>query len=112
MNRTLILPPSAQPVTVAEAMFTARLDDPHWAAEVEGFIADGCKFVEHETGRKLMQQTWRYTLPDFSSAPLPENEATAVALSYRNHSGEWVTVEESAYTWAVDFQGLRLFCRQ
>jgi uncharacterized phiE125 gp8 family phage protein len=108
VNRALISPPTAQPVTVAEAMLAARLDEPHWEPEVQRAIAEGVALAEHETGRRVMSQTWRYTLqawPDKADV-LPEYQPTNVAITYRDPAGTWLTLSNVTYLWAPVRDGI------
>jgi uncharacterized phiE125 gp8 family phage protein len=110
MPATLLTPPTAEPLTADEAATMARLDGgAHWTPILELAITAARQVAEHETGRKLMQQTWRHTLPAFPVEPIPEPLPTAVAVSYRNQAGAWVTLDGAAYAWAADDGGLWLY---
>lgn len=111
MPATLLTPPTVEPLTADEAATMARLDGgPHWQPILELAIRAAREVAEHETGRRLMQQTWRHTLPAWPVAEdrLPELEATAIAVSYRNGAGAWVTLASNQYVWACDAQGLAI----
>lgn len=54
--------PSAEPVTLAEAKLHARIDIDDDDALVTDLIAAARQWVEENTGRCLIHQTWRLTL--------------------------------------------------
>jgi len=101
MQPTLLIAPTARPVTVDEAMFAARQDEPHWRPEVERAIDAAVQLLEHETSRRLMAQTWRYPLPGWPSAQdvLPEHQASTVAITYRSPAGVWETLNNTTFLW-------------
>ena len=102
MTRTLITPPTLQPVTVAEGMAAARQDESHWEAAVTVAIAEGVEIAEHHTGRRIMAQTWRYPLAAWPERAdvLPEYQPTNVAVTYRSPVGVWETLASNQYLWA------------
>lgn len=96
----LLTPPTAEPVSVADAKFAARLDGAHWDGAVAAAIATARQVAEHETGRRLMTQVWRYELEDWPDADelLPELRPTAVAVA-RWDGAAWQAVDAGAYVW-------------
>jgi uncharacterized phiE125 gp8 family phage protein len=106
---TLLVPPAAEPVTVAEAKMAARLDGAHWDALVAGAITAAREVAEHETGRRFMAQQWRQELADWPGAGerLPFYAPTAVAVSYWN-GATWLVLDPADYVWAPDHPGMLL----
>lgn len=100
MNDYQLTPPAAEPVTVDEAKVSARLDGAHWDAIVTDAIKSAREVCEHETGRRLMSQAWRYELEDWPTTDslLPELAPTAVAVSYWD-GAQWQTLSTASYVW-------------
>ena len=96
-----LTPPSAEPVSVADAKTAARLVGDHWDGIVGASIATARAVAEHETGRRLVSQEWRHELTDWPAITdqLPEHAPTAVAISYWNGS-DWATLAAENYVWA------------
>lgn len=94
--------PAAEPVTVTQAKAAARLTGSHWDTEVAAAIATARAVAEHETGRRLVSQAWRYELEDWPATTdlLPELAPTAVAVSYWAATAEWLVLTPAAYVWA------------
>ena len=108
MTHQLLTAPTLEPLSVDDAMALARLDGAHWTPIVEAAIPAARAVCEHETGLRLMQQVWRYTLAEWPADPLPEHNATAVAITYRDNAGQWQTLSSALYLWANTNDGLRL----
>jgi len=68
MSLRLITPPAALAVALDAARVSARLDGPEADVELRQVIAQHTREAEHETGRALVQQTYRLTLDAFPSA--------------------------------------------
>jgi len=95
---TLITPPTAEPVTLAEAKLAARVDGSAHDALIGGLIVAAREQAEHVAGRRWIAQTWRHELTDWPAADvaLPQPDATAVAISYWNGAA-WVSLAGSAF---------------
>lgn len=65
MRSKLIMAPTAEPVTTAEALAYLRLDDNEDADFVTSLLAPCRRIVERHTGRALMTQTWTGYYDDF-----------------------------------------------
>jgi uncharacterized phiE125 gp8 family phage protein len=68
MSLRLITPPVALAVSLDEARVTARLDGTEADVELIRVIGQHTRDAEHETGRALVQQTYRLTLDEFPAA--------------------------------------------
>jgi uncharacterized phiE125 gp8 family phage protein len=68
MSLRLITPPGALAVSLDEARVTARLDGTEADVELIRVIGQHTRDAEHETGRALVQQTYRLTLDEFPAA--------------------------------------------
>jgi uncharacterized phiE125 gp8 family phage protein len=95
---TLITPPAAEPVTVAEAKLAARVDGSAHDALIGGLIVAAREQAEHVAGRRWITQAWRHELTDWPAADvaLPQPDATAVAISYWTGAA-WVSLAGSAF---------------
>lgn len=96
----LLTAPTAEPVTVDDAKLAARLDGAHWDAIVGPNIEAARVVAEHETGRRLMTQTWRYELEDWPTADelIPELAPTAVVINYWTGSA-WLQLGTPSFVW-------------
>jgi uncharacterized phiE125 gp8 family phage protein len=84
MDATLIAPPAVEPLTLAEAKAWARIDTDAFDGILPMVIASARQMAEHETGLKLITQTWRYQLtdwPDITQA-FPLHPVQGAQLSY------------------------------
>ena len=68
MSLRLITPPAALAVSLEAARLSARLDGPEADVELRQVIGQHTRDAEHETGRALVQQTFRLTLDKFPPA--------------------------------------------
>lgn len=106
MNLYLLTPPTAEPVTVAEAKAALRIDGTEFDALLPGLIASAREVAEQETGRQLVEQTWRAELDDWplASDVLPIYRPTACAITYWNGSA-FVSLSGSGYAYAAAGSG-------
>jgi uncharacterized phiE125 gp8 family phage protein len=107
---TLLTPPTAEPVSVDDARSAARVDDDRFDDQIPALIAAARQIAEQETRRVYVEQVWRASLTDWPAADqvLPVNPATAVAVSYLNSAGAWVTLAGASYQWAPEAAGVVL----
>lgn len=100
MPAYLLTAPTSEPVSVSDAKDAVRLSGAHWDTMVAAAIATARAVAEHETGRRLMAQTWRHELDDWPASTdlLPELAPTTVAVAYWDGS-TWVTLATNAYVW-------------
>lgn len=88
----LLTAPTAEPVTLDEVKFAARLTgSTAFDTMLPVYIQAAREIAETEAGRKLMAQVWRIELADW---PHPcqvfeLHSATAVAISYWSTAGTW-----------------------
>lgn len=103
---TLLTPPTAEPVTLAEAKLAAKVDGDEQDTLIAGFITAARQQAEQITGRLFGPQTWRVELVDWPSADqlLEVHAPTAVAASYRTGS-TWTAVAANAFEWAASGRG-------
>lgn len=109
MEISVLIEPTAEPVSVADAKTAARLDGAHWDGIVAPAIAAARAVAEHETGRPLMKQTLRVALEDWPTTDdkLPVYRPSAVAVSYWNGSA-WVALDSMLYVWTPRGTGFLL----
>lgn len=68
---TLVTPPAAEPVTLAEAKAHLRVEIADDDALIADLVAAARQAAESHTRRALITQTWRLTLDRFPGKPLP-----------------------------------------
>ena len=68
---TLVTPPAAEPVTLAEAKAHLRVDIANDDSLITDLIASARQAAESHTRRALVTQTWRLSLDRFPGKPLP-----------------------------------------
>lgn len=103
----VIQPPTVEPVPLAEAMQHLRAGNPDEAAYIETLVVVARGMVEDYTGRALLTQQRKLTLPRFplpcvGSIDLPCAPVTAVdSITYRAATtGAVTTLASSAYVVA------------
>jgi uncharacterized phiE125 gp8 family phage protein len=99
----LLTAPAAEPVTVSQAKAALRIDDTRFDSLLPGLISSARQVAEQETGRQLVEQTWRIELADWpeSTDVIAIYRATAAAVAYWDGSA-WTTLSGSAYAYAPD----------
>ena len=109
MSLTLLTPPAAEPVTVAEVKAALRIDDTRFDALLPGLIASARAVAEQETGRQLVEQTWRAEMEDWpaSDEPIAIHRATAAAVTYWDGAA-WQTLSPTGYAYAPAGNGTAL----
>ena len=100
MGITVVTPPTAYPVTLAEAKLHCRVDGTTEDSRIDGLIAAATDYVEKYTGRSIMAQTLRLTLDSFTDAiVLPRGPVQTVSsVKYYDPAGIEQTVPASGYT--------------
>ena len=100
MRLTLLIPPAKEPVSLAEVKLDCRIeaDETAFDALIPGKIAAARQLAEHETGRKLITQTWR---AEFACWPtccdsITLSPAQSAAVSYWSGSA-WVALDPSQF---------------
>jgi uncharacterized phiE125 gp8 family phage protein len=104
----VIIPPSFEPVTLAEARLWLRIDDDDTTqdAMIVLLIKAMREYAEHLTGRAICQQTLEYRTDSFPfSGPIeiPQPPLVSVtSVSYVDSSGELQAMDSSPTGWQVD----------
>jgi len=98
---TLKTPPTAEPISLAEARLHLRVDDSLEDAAILAYVSAARAWVEAYTGRALMTQTWQASLPVWPlqlwlprAAPLQ----TLSFVKYYNASNTLTTLATNVYT--------------
>jgi hypothetical protein len=94
--------PTLEPVTLAEAKLSARVDGSEWDDIISGAITAARQVAEQETGRRFMSQVVRFELTDWPDELdlFAVYRPTAVAVSYWDGSA-WVALTSGTdYAWA------------
>jgi len=100
MSLRLIIPPAAEPLTLAEAKQHCRIDTDTEDALLLAFISAARRAAEHRTGRAFITQTWERVLDAFPPVELnlgipPIQQVLAVR--YVDAAGLTQTLPSSAY---------------
>lgn len=98
----LLTASTLEPVTVEEAKASARVDGPEWDEIIAGNIRAARQVAEHEIGRPVMAQTWRFELADWPLATdvLQLHRPSTVVVSYWTGSA-WTTPTSTGFAWAA-----------
>jgi hypothetical protein len=92
---TLQTPPSAEPVTLAEAKLFCRIDIPDDDALVGGLVRAARQYVENAYNRQLVSAAWMATVdrfPRYSSSAVWQYQSDAIwqqRLPITQLSGQW-----------------------
>jgi uncharacterized phiE125 gp8 family phage protein len=100
MSLKLITPPTAWPVTLAEAKLANRFDATDLDSDITDMIKDATRLVEHESGICLMPQTWELSLDHWPNAMWLTRTpvASVTSVKYTDLEGVVQTLAPSAYT--------------
>ncbi len=99
MSYSLLTPPAALPVTLAEAKEDLKIDDAAQDAIVTAWLAGIVGYTEHLVGRALITQTWRVvhdTFPDAFMVPMPPAQSVT-AVRYYDEAGQLQTLAPADY---------------
>jgi uncharacterized phiE125 gp8 family phage protein len=108
MALKLIIPPSEEPVTLAEAKLHCRVDGDDDDALLTALIVSARQQAEHRTGRALLTQTWDLALDDFPCDEIDLQLAPVQSISsvkYIDEDGVEQTISSSNY--ALDSFGVQ-----
>lgn len=100
MGLTLVTPPIAEPVTLAEAKAHLRVQHTDEDSYISALIVAATRHVEKVLSKSLMERTWRLTMDAFSDAiELPRGPVQSVtSVTYTDADGVTQTVPASDYT--------------
>lgn len=90
MGLSLVTAPVKEPISLQEAKVHLRVTDSDSDTYINTLIVAARKHIENVTRRRLVQQTWDYTLPGFPIGDilLPIQPVSSVtSVSYVNGSG-------------------------
>ena len=98
----LLTPPAVEPVSVSDCKAALRIDDTRFDALLPGLISAARAVAEQETGRQLVEQTWRAELADWpdDTDVIAVHRATACAITYWD-GDSWETLA-SGFVYAPD----------
>lgn len=99
MPLSLVTGPASDPVTLAEAKGHCRVDDTESDGLIAGYLLAARQWVEGFVGRKLVQQTWEYTLSRFPwCIELPIGPLQSItSITYVDAAGVTQTVSAADY---------------
>jgi uncharacterized phiE125 gp8 family phage protein len=95
MGATLVTAPAVEPVTLAQAKAHCRVDISEDDALISGLITAARMFIEGQTHRALITQTWDFTFDEFpcESLRLPMAPVSDVTnISYVDTNGDTQTL--------------------
>lgn len=103
MSLTLITVPGGEPLTVNDAVtkLQLRVDSADDDALIALYIAAARRAVEHQTGRKLIAQTWELALDAFPAGEIDLQLApvsSITSIKYIDSAGVEQTLASNAYT--------------
>lgn len=108
MKLSVLTPPTAEPLSLAEARAHMRVDHFDEDGVIAGLILAARQHIEQETGLALCTQTLRGTLDAFPAGKamaLPAHPVQSVtAVRYFNEAG--TLIEWSAAEWETDLSGI------
>ena len=108
MKLSVLTPPTAEPLSLAEARAHMRVDHFDEDGVIAGLILAARQHIEQETGLALCTQTLRGTLDAFPAGKamaLPAHPVQSVtAVRYHNEAG--TLIEWSAAEWETDLSGI------
>lgn len=102
MALTLITPPAAEPISLAEARAQCRIaaDDTAEDSLLAVYIQAARETAEHELGRALISQTWELTLDAFPAGEIKLGKPRVSAITsvqYIDAAGALQTMPSSDY---------------
>lgn len=100
LNLALITPPATEPITLTEAKAHVRVTASTEDTLLTALIVAARQFVEEETSRALITQTWERQLDDWPAfVRLPRPPALAItSIKYVDEDGTEATLASTAYT--------------
>lgn len=113
MTLKLLIAPTVEPVSLAEAKLDARRDDSLLDSTLEALIRAVREQCEHEIGRPLIEQTWEQVLDDWpcdgDAVALLPGSTDIVSVKYTDTSGAVQTLAPAAYSLEADSTPSRLW---
>jgi uncharacterized phiE125 gp8 family phage protein len=102
MSLTLVTPPAAPPISLAEIKAQVRVEDGSEDALLMGYVRSATDMVEQMSGLRLIDQTWEYSTDAFPERcgwlRLPLAPLLAVEqITYVNEQGISLTLDSSVY---------------
>ena len=100
MSLNLIVPPNAEPITVAEVKLNGRIDGDELDSLIPGYIAAVRSYAEQYTGRRFINQTLELVLDAFPvrgiDLQVPQ-VSSIVSVKYIDLAGTEQTIAPSSY---------------
>lgn len=102
-STSLVTAPSVEPITASEAKAALRVTSTDDDTLITNKIIAAREWIEHETKRALLTQTWDLFLPSFPRGEelrLPFGKLQSISAF------EWTDADEAASTWTVSAPNL------
>lgn len=100
MRPVLVVPPAADPVTLAEAKAQVGVTEPDWDRMLDGMIGAATAHLDGYggiLGRCLVEQVWRQDFRTWGALHLPFPDARDVTVSFRDAQGAAQDVDPGAH---------------
>ena len=106
----LVTPPATEPIELEEAKAHLRVDYDDEDSHILDLIAAARDDAERSTRRALITQTWRLTMPAFSTGRLPVELLRApvqsiTSVTYTDATGAEVVMDEADYVFSAGEPG-------
>lgn len=100
MALTLVTAPTRFPVTLDEVKDQLRISHTDSDSELTSLIVQATNYVEEQTGRRLITQTWKLTLDHFENETrLPYPPLSSISsITYQDQDNATQTLASSEYT--------------
>ncbi len=101
MNKTLIVPPSIEPVSLAEAKLHLRVDHGDDDTLISNLIISCRQLVESHLNMALIEQTWLWAFDRWEDVAKFKTSANNVVLPFTTGGGRYVSVPRGVISAVV-----------
>lgn len=110
MSLKLIQPPDSEPLTAAEFKSHHRISTSEDDTLIDTIIKNARQYFENETGIKIIEQTWRYSLDCFLPIiMLPFTPVREISsIQYIDTQGTLTTLSTDLYQYDIDSEPARI----
>lgn len=95
---SLLVPPTAEPVSVAEFKQHHRINDSEADTTIAAYITAARQYVETFTRRQLVKATWKMTLDGWGSIEIPRSPLISISsIAYLDSAGASQALASTIY---------------